>query len=116
MARIPFSLRIDAEDRTALEHLSELEGRSINQLVNEAIKIFLNQERPKQAGLEASRLALQKNGKHDPGFERAIAAFVDAEVRHEDQPEGKPVEGQFVEGQFKPAPQSQVKIRRFLRA
>ena len=83
MARIPFSLRIDAEDRTALEHLSELEGRSINQLVNEAIK---------------------------------IAAFVDAEVRHEDQPEGKPVEGQFVEGQFKPAPQSQVKIRRFLRA
>jgi predicted transcriptional regulator len=63
MARIPFSLRIDAEDRTALEHLSELEGRSINQLVNEAIKIFLNQERPKQAGLEASRLALQKNAR-----------------------------------------------------
>jgi len=116
MARIPFSLRIDAEDRTALEHLSELEGRSINQLVNEAIKIFSIRSAQSKPASKRADWHSRKNGKHDPGFERAIAAFVDAEVRHEDQPEGKPVEGQFVEGQFKPAPQSQVKIRRFLRA
>ena len=116
MARVPFTLRIDAEERTALEHLSELDGRPINQLLNEAIKIYLSQQSPKEASLEASLSALQKYRKRDPGFERAIAAFVDAEVRHEDQPEGKPVEGQFVAGQFQPAGPVQSKIREILRA
>ena len=116
MARIPFTLRIDAEVRTALEHLSELEGRPINQLLNEAIKIYLGRQSPKEASLEASLSALQKYRKRDPGFERAIDAFVDAEARHEDPLEGKPVEGQFVAGQFQPAGPVQGKIRELLRA
>ena len=116
MARIPFTLRIDAEVRTALEHLSELEGRPINQLLNEAIKIYLGRQSPKEASLEASLSALQKYRKRDPGFERAIDAFVDAEARHEDPLEGKPVEGQFVAGQFQPAGPVQSKIREILRA
>ena len=52
MARIPFTLRIDQEERTALEHLSELEGRPINQLLNEAIKIYLSQQSPKKPALK----------------------------------------------------------------
>jgi len=85
-------------------------------LLNEAIKIYLSQQSPKEASLEASLSALQKYRKRDPGFERAIAAFVDAEVRHEDPLEGKPVEGQFVGGQFQPAGPVQSKIRELLRA
>jgi hypothetical protein len=46
MARIPFTLRIDAEERTALEHLSGLDGRPMNQLLNEAIKSYLSQQSP----------------------------------------------------------------------
>ena len=116
MARVPFTLRIDQEERTALEHLSELEGRPVNQLLNEAIKIYLGQQSPKEASLEESLSALQRYRKRDPGFDRAIAAFVDAEVRRKDPPEGKPVEGQFVEGQFQPAGPVQSKIRELLRA
>ena len=116
MARVPFTLRIDTEERTALEHLSELEGRPINQLLNEAIKIYLSQQGPKEASLEANLSALQKYRKRDPGFEGAIAAFVDAEAGLEDPLEGKPVDGQFVEGQFQPAGPVQSKIRELLRA
>jgi hypothetical protein len=39
----------------------------------------------------------------DPGFHRAIDAFVEAEACLEDPLEGEPVDGQFVDGQFKPA-------------
>jgi predicted transcriptional regulator len=116
MARIPFTLRIDQEERTALEHLSELEGRPINQLLNEAIKIYLGQQSPKEASLEASLSALQKYRRSDPGFRRAIDAFVDAEARLDDPLEGTPVEGQFVGGQFQPAGPVQSKIRELLRA
>ena len=83
--------------------------------LNEAIKIYLSRQSPKEANLEASLLALQKYRKRDPGFERAIASFVDAEVRHEDPLEGKPVEGQFVGGQFQPTGPVQSKIRELLR-
>jgi hypothetical protein len=90
MAKVPFTLRIDAEERTALEHLSKLEGRPINQLLNEAIKSYLNQQGPKEASLEANLAALQKYRKSDPGFQRAIASLVNAEASLEDPLEGKP--------------------------
>jgi len=41
MARISFTLRIEAEERAALENLSKIEGRPVNQLLDEAIKSFL---------------------------------------------------------------------------
>ena len=116
MARIPFTLRIDQEERTALEHLSEVEGRPVNQLLNEAIKIYLSHQGSKEASLEVNLSALQKYRKRDPGFEGAIAAFVDAEAGIEDPLEGKPVDGQFVEGQFQSAGPVQSKIRELLRA
>jgi hypothetical protein len=40
MARVPFTLRIDEKERAALEDLSKIEGRPVNQLLNESIKSF----------------------------------------------------------------------------
>lgn len=114
MARIPFTLRIDRAERTALKRLSELEGRPMNQLVNEAIKNYLGQRSPKEASLQESLSALQEYRKRDPGFECAIAAFVDAEAHLENPREGKPIEGQFVRSEFKAAGSVQNKIRRLL--
>ena len=86
----------------------------MNQLVNEAIKNYLRQQIPKEASFEASLLALQKYWKRDPGFECAIAAFVDAEAHLEDPSEGKPLEGQFIRGEFQTAGSVQSKIRGLL--
>jgi len=38
LPQIAFTLRIGAEERNALKHLSEIERRPINQLLNEAIR------------------------------------------------------------------------------
>ncbi len=116
MARSPFTLRIDAKERVALVSLSKVEGRPINQLVNEAIKSYLIRRGRKERGLEANLADLREYRKQDPGFRRAIAAFVEAEASFEDPLEGQPTEGQFVEGQFKPAGPVQTKIREILGA
>jgi predicted transcriptional regulator len=116
MARIPFTLRIDAEERAALKNLSKVEGRPINQLLNEAIKGYLSRRGRKERSLEANLAALRAYRKQDPGFQRAIAAFVEAEASLEDPLEGEPMEGQFVEGQLKPAGPVQSKIRELLGA
>src|SRR5271156_4674092 len=115
MPRIPFTLRIDQEERTALEHLSELEGRPINQLLNEAIKSYLSQQSPKEASFEANLSALRKYRKRGPEFKHAIAAFADGEASLQYPLEGKPVEGQFVGGRFQPAGPVQSKIHELLR-
>jgi predicted transcriptional regulator len=116
MAKLSFTLRIDQEERTALEHIGELEGRPIEQLLTEAIKSYLNQRGPRGASLEAGLSALQKHSASDPGFERAIAAFVDAEACLEDPIEGKSLEGRFVGREFQPAGPVQSKIRKLLDA
>ncbi len=46
MARVAFTLRIDAEERAALENLSKVERRPANQLLNEAVRNFLLRRRP----------------------------------------------------------------------
>jgi predicted transcriptional regulator len=111
MARIAFTLRIDAEERAALENLSEVEGRPINQLLNEAIKSYLNRRGRKERGLEANLAGLRAYRKRDPEFQHAIAGFVEAEATLED-----PVEGQPIEGQLKPAGPVQSKIRELMGA
>jgi predicted transcriptional regulator len=105
MARIAFTLRIDAEERAALENLSQVEGRPINQLLNEAIKSYLSRRSRKEQGLEANLAALRAYRKRDPGFQEAIAAFVEAEATIED-----PVEGDIEEQWEAPGP-VQNKIR-----
>jgi predicted transcriptional regulator len=116
MARIPFTLRIDPEERSALQNLSQVEGRPINQLLNEAIKSYLVRQGKKERSLEAHLADLRAYRKRDPGFRRAIAAFVEAEASSADPVEGKPVEGQFVDGQLKPVGPVQSKIREILGA
>jgi hypothetical protein len=116
MPRIPFTLRIDAEERAALESLSKIEGRPINQLLNEAIKSYLSRRREKERSLEANLAGLRAYRKRDPGFERAIAALVEAEASLEDPLEGELIEGQFIEGQLKSTGPAQSKIRELLGA
>ena len=100
MARVPFTLRIDTKERAALQHLSKVEGRPINQLLNEAIKVYLTRQGRKEHDLEANLASLRAYRKQDPGFRHAIAAFVEAETGHEDPVEGATIEGKFVEGKF----------------
>src|SRR5712692_1489124 len=116
MARIPFTLRIDAEERAALENLSKVEGRLINPLLNESIKSYLSRRGRKERSLEANLAGLRAYRKQDPGFQRAIAEFVEAEASLEDPLEGEPIEGRFVEGQLKTAGPVQSKIRELLGA
>ena len=116
MARVPFTLRIGTEERTALKHLSKIEGRPINQLLNEAIKSYLSRRGRKERSLEANLAGLRAYRKQDPKFQRAIAAFVEAEASLDDPLEGTPVEGQFVEGHLKPAGPVQKKVREILGA
>jgi hypothetical protein len=116
MARIPFTLRIDPKERAALRNLSKVERRPINQLLNEAIKLYLSQPRRHEKGLEATLESLRAYRKRDPDFKRAKAEFIDAEASYHDPLEGEIVEGQFVDGQFKPAGPIQSKIRDLLSA
>ena len=114
MARVPFTLRIDAEERSALENLSKIEGRPINQLLNDAIKSYLLQRGKKERSLEVQLAGLRAYRKKDPKFERAIAAFVEAEASLEDPLEGEPIEG--FEESIKPAGPVQSKIREVIGA
>ncbi len=114
MARVAFTLRIDADERVALENLSKIEGRPVNQLLNEAVKGFLVRRGPKERTLEASLARLQAYRKRDPGFERAIADFVDSEASLDDPLEGQPVEGQLLDGRLEPAGPAQSRIREML--
>jgi predicted transcriptional regulator len=116
MARTPFTLRIEAEERVALVNLSKVEGRPINQLLNEAIKSYLIRRGAKERGLEANLAGLRAYRKKDSRFKRAIAAFVEAEASLKDPLEGEPKEGEFVEGELKPAGPVQTKIRELLGA
>jgi len=116
MSRTAFTLRIDAQERNALKHLSKIEGRPINQLLNEAIKGFLRQKGRKERSLQASLESLDAYRKQDPGFKRAIAAFVEAEATEKDSIEGEPFEEADLENSVKPAGPVQSKVREVLGA
>ncbi|SRR5258707_9461970 len=111
MARTPFTLRIDAKERAALKHLSRIEGRPINQILNEAIKGYLLSRGRKERSLEANLAGLRAYRKLDPGFQRAMDAFAEAEVGLEDPLQGEAIEGDLVESRLKPAGPVQSRIR-----
>ena len=54
MVQIAFTLRIGPQERNALKHLSKIERRPINQLLNEAIRNYLREKGERERGLEAS--------------------------------------------------------------
>lgn len=114
MSRTAFTLRIDAEERVALENLSRIEGRPMNQLLNEAIKGYLRQRGRKERSLEANLASLRAYRKKDPGFRKAMQEFVEAEATLDD-----PLEGEIVETKSKVAKAAgpvQSKIRDILGA
>ena len=111
MARVPFTLRIDPEERDALADLSKVEGRPVNQLLNEAIRFYLQRRSAKERSLENNLARLRAYREKDPGFEKAIAEFADAEAQLTD-----PLEGEVVDmGRAKPGP-VQSRIRELLSA
>jgi len=116
MSRAAFTLRIDSQERNALKHLSKIEGRPINQILNEAIKIFLRQKGRNERSLEASLASLDAYRKKDPGFKRAIAAFVEAEAAVKDPLEGEPFEETDFENSAKPAGPVRSRVREVLGA
>ena len=116
MPRTPFTLRIESAERTALENLSKIERRPINQLLNDAIKLYLNRKGRNERSLESTLEGLRKYRKQNAGFQRALAEFVEAEASLDDPVEGEVVEGQFIKGKFQPSRPAQNKIRKLLSA
>ena len=116
MARVAFTLRMDAEERAALENLSRIERRPVNQLLNEAVKSFLLRRRPKERGLEASLERLRAYRDRDPQYRQAREAFVEAEASLDDPLEGEMIEGELVDGRLKPIGPAQSKVRAMLGA
>lgn len=116
MSQISLTLRIDADQGTALEDLSKVEGRPVDQLLDEAITSYLKRRAQEEPGLAANLAALREYRKQDPRFGRALDAFVEAEATIEDRLEGEPMIGDFTDGQFKPAGPVQSKIRELLGA
>lgn len=109
-------LALDPEERIALETLRKIQSRPIEQLLDEAIKSYLRHLDLKDHSAEANRAGLHEYRLRDPGFQHAIDAFVEAEAGFEDPVEGEPMNGEFVEGQFKPAGPVQSRIRDLLGA
>jgi hypothetical protein len=97
-----------------LENLSKIEKRSVNQLLNVALKIFLSDRGRKESSLEANLTCLRTCRNLDPKFKRAIAAFVESEAILDDPLEGKSFEAQFIDGQLEPAGPVQSRIRKLL--
>lgn len=114
--KVPFTLRIGAEERSALENLSKVEGRPINQLLNEAIKNYLSRQGGRERSLEANLARLREYRAQDPEFKHAIAAFVEAEVTLDDPLEGEPMAGSNIEDAAGTAGPIQTKIRQVLDA
>lgn len=93
MARVPIPLLMDEKKRAALEDLRKIEGRPVNQLLNDAIKSFLVHRGARERGLEVNLPRLRAYRKHDPKFRQTMAAFTESEASLDDPLEGEPIEG-----------------------
>jgi predicted transcriptional regulator len=94
MSQKASTFRIEPAVRSALENLSGILGRPMNQLVNEALRDFVaRRSREVEYDLEATLASLRAYRERDPHFKEAIAAVVDAEAQYakEDPAEGKVV-------------------------
>lgn len=125
MMRKATTVRIDPPAQAALENLSRLLKRPMNQLVNEAVKDFVDRRsREVEHDLEATLKSLRAHRKRDPHFKKAIAAIARAEARwgKTDPAEGKVVIGKLVNGQLvdehetEGASPLQAEVRRLLNA
>jgi hypothetical protein len=84
MSRTVLTLKIDTEERLALENMSRIEGRPMSQLVSDAIKSYLRKRDRKKQSLEPRLADLRAYRKKDPGFKKAMDEFVEAEASLEE--------------------------------
>ncbi len=123
MSRKASTFRIEPSVRGALEHLSEVLNRPMNQLVNEALEDFVaRRSRQVEQDLETTLARLRAYRARDPHFREAIAATVEAEAQHgqDDPAQGEVMTGEFVNGQLVESAEEtgpvQSKIHRLLNA
>ena len=78
MSRKASTFRIEPSVRGALEHLSEVLNRPMNQLVNEALEDFVARRSLQvEQDLETTLARLRAYRARDPHFREAIATAVD---------------------------------------
>ncbi len=116
MPRVAFTLRMEAEERAALENLSRIERRPVNQLLNEAVKSLLLRRGPRERSLETSLERLRAYRKRDPELSEARKAFIDSEASLADPLEGEPIEGKLIDGRVAPIGPTHSRIRELLGA
>jgi predicted transcriptional regulator len=95
------TFRIEPPVQAALEMLSKILKRPMNQLVNEAVKDYVSRRSEQvEHDLEATLAALRAYRERDPDFETAIAGVAEAEARFadDDPAQGRLVKGKLVEG------------------
>ena len=93
MGRVATTFRIDPVVKVGLSKSSKLMHVSLNHLANEAIRAFVARRTLEvENELESTLEDLRAYRKSDPDFERAIAAFVEAEMTAKHDPaEGRVV-------------------------
>jgi predicted transcriptional regulator len=112
-----FTLRINPEERAALQHLSKIEKRPVNQLVNEAIRLYLRRPRKAEKSWRSTLEKLREYRRRDPEFKRAMVEYVDAEASlGRDPVDGEIIEGEVLNGKIRPVGAAQSKIRELLGA
>ncbi|CAN5501362.1 hypothetical protein BH10PSE6_BH10PSE6_02290 [soil metagenome] len=125
MTRKASTFRIDPPVQSALENLSRVLRRPMNQLVNEALQDYLDRRsRAAERSLELTLASLRAYRKRDPHFKDAFASVVDVEATlgREDPAEGKVVIGKLVGGKLIEAPPAEginplrAELRRLLNA
>ena len=97
------TVRIDPPIQAALENLSQVLKRPMNQLVNEAVKDFVERRsREVERDLEATVARLRAYRKRDPHHREAIVAAARAEsgLGKNDPAQGTVIVGELVGGQL----------------
>jgi len=103
MTRKASTFRIAPPVQSALETLSRVLKRPMNQLVNEAVRDYVERRSlAAERDLELTLARLRAYRKRDPHFKAAIGAVVEAEAAYgtEDPAEGKVVVGKLVDGKL----------------
>ncbi len=87
MTRKATTFRLDPDIQDALAVLSEVQGRSQNQIVNEAVREFVARSIPAlEADLESTLTRLRRHRLNDPTGERSLEAAMRAEAALEYDP------------------------------
>lgn len=100
MTRKATTFRLDPEVQAGLALLSEVQGRSQNQLVNEAVReLVLKRTRAVEVDLESTLERLRQHRLSDPTGEHSMAAAMEAEAAVEEDPaEGVRIQRSFTVG------------------